>query len=302
MVVLVMYLMRLTVIGPILDRYGLGLQVDGAMFILLVLATLLITAAGYLINDYHDVKADRINHPDRVVVDIHIARRRVMQAHVFTNMAGAAIGIFLSIYFRLPWLALIFIFTPVFLWIYSARLKHLAVVGNLTVAVLTGLVPLLVVLFEYPLLVKSYPEFVTLVPGGFRIILFWTGSFAFFAFMTTLIREIVKDAEDLEGDTEAGSVTLPVSRGLQVTRKIIAILVLITMAVLAFFFASYLHDPASLAYAVTLLGIPLLALLLMNRTASTQQQFHRMSILLKMIMLFGLAYAPVAHFLIRMYL
>lgn len=301
MVTLTLFLMRLSVIEPILKAYELELQVSGTGFWLLVLSCVLITAAGYVINDYHDVRADRINHSQTVVIDTHISRRIAMIMHLAMNTLGALLGVFASIYYRIPWLIPVFVFVPFLLWGYSAFLKHMAVLGNLAVAVLSGLVPLMVVLFEYPLLNRYYPEFITLHPGGFRNILFWVGAFSFFAFMTTWIREIIKDLEDMKGDREIGSQTLPLLKGLAYTRVVTIAMSGITLGVLVFFFVRYLHDWISLVYGGVFLFLPFLILVWLILRAKEQKQFHFLSQWMKGIMLCGLAYAPIAHFLIKLY-
>ena len=301
MVVLTMYLMRWAVIKPLLESNGFQLRLGEGAFILLVLATVFITAAGYVINDYHDVRADRINKPDDVVVDYFITRRTAMGLHLVLNSVGAVMGIAASLFFNVPWLIPIFVFTPFFLWGYSVRLKHKAILGNLIVAVLTGMVPLMVVLFEYPLLSRYYKAFIDEFPHGFWILLFWVGTFAFFAFITTLIREILKDAEDLEGDRVVGSRTLPLLRGQVWTRRIVIALALATLGVLIYIFLSYLFDWISLVYFTLFLATPIILLIWKTHRARSKDDYHSLSRLTKVIMLFGLLYAPLAHFLIKLY-
>ncbi|MCD6333094.1 MAG: geranylgeranylglycerol-phosphate geranylgeranyltransferase [Bacteroidales bacterium] len=299
MVILTMYLMRFAIIKPILQIHDLDLQVGEFSFLLLVFSTILLTAAGYVINDYHDVRADRINHPDKVVIDNLVTRRSAMKIHVMLNTIGAITGIMVACIYRTPWLAAVFLLVPILLWGYSVYLKHLAVLGNVAVAVLSGMVPLLVVLFEYPLLVRHYPEFVTFFPGGFRNILFWVGMFSLFAFLTTLIRELIKDAEDVEGDREVGSHTLPVLKGMAVTRLTVIVLSLVTLAILFFFFFRYLNDWISLGYLLLFLFVPFLILIIKTLLAKEKREFHFLSQWIKWIMLLGLAYAPIACCLIK---
>lgn len=302
MVAATMYLMRWSVIKPLLGKYGIELQISELAFLGLVLSTVLITAAGYVINDYHDVRADYINKPKKVVVDIHISRRFALFLHWLLNFIGVLAGIVFSIIYHVPWMILIFAGVPLLLWYYSVRLKHLLLAGNLAVSLLTATVPLLVILFEYPLLARNYRFDPVFFPHGLMSILIWVGAFAFFAFMTNLIREIIKDAQDVQGDREMESHTLPITIGLSKTKGVIIALTVLTMLVLGFFFISYLNDWISLTYYVFALFLPMAFLILKTLKSADARDFNFLSQWIKLIMLLGLLYAPVVNWLIRNYL
>ncbi|MFH0760540.1 MAG: geranylgeranylglycerol-phosphate geranylgeranyltransferase [Bacteroidota bacterium] len=298
MVVATMYLMRWSVIRPILGLYQIELQVSEIAFLCLVLSTVLITAAGYVINDYHDVKADRINQPGRVVIDSQISRWTALLLHWLMNLAGVFLGGLFSIIYHVPWMILIFAGAPMLLWLYSIRLKHQLLVGNLAVSLLTGTVPLLVILFEYPLLARDFSNLPDFFPAGIHALLFWVGSFSFFAFITNLIREVIKDAEDVTGDKESGSKTLPISCGYRKTKIFIISLSLLTVLFLGYFFLVYLTDWISLVYFIVCLIFPFILLIWKTITAASPKDYHFLSQLSKIIMLLGLLYAPVAHYII----
>lgn len=301
MVAVTMYLMRWSVIKPLLGVYGINLQVSELAFLGLVLSTVLITAAGYVINDYHDVRADRINKPEKVVVDLHLSRRSVLLLHLLLNFAGVTAGAVFSLLYHVPWMIIVFTGAPLLLWYYSIRLKHVFLAGNLTVSLLTATVPMLVILFEYPLLARNFRYDPVFFPQGLEAILIWIGAFAFFAFMTNLIREIIKDAQDIEGDSEIDSRTLPISFGLKKTKGVIVILILLTALVLGFFFLTFLKDRISLTYYFLALLVPFIFLIYKTLRSSVARDFEFMSHWIKFIMLLGLLYAPVVHWLIRNY-
>ncbi|MFA5814362.1 MAG: geranylgeranylglycerol-phosphate geranylgeranyltransferase [Bacteroidales bacterium] len=302
MVAATMYLMRWSVIKPLLGVYGIDLQISEPAFLGLVLSTVLITAAGYVINDYHDVRADQINKPKKVVVDIHVSRRLALFLHWLLNFIGVSAGVTFSIIYHVPWMILIFTGAPLLLWYYSVRLKHMLLAGNLAVSLLTATVPLLVILFEYPLLARNYRFDPVFFPHGLIAILIWVGAFAFFAFMTNLIREIIKDAQDIEGDRELDSQTLPISCGLKKTKGVIIVITVFTALVLGFFFLTYLKDWISLAYYILALLLPFAFLIIRTLKSSDTRDFNFLSQWVKLIMLLGLLYAPVAHWIIRNYL
>jgi 4-hydroxybenzoate polyprenyltransferase len=302
MVMATMYLMRWSIIKPLLGVYSIDLQVSEIAFLGLVLSTVLITAAGYVINDYHDVRADQINKPNKLVVDIHISRRSALLLHALLNFIGVSAGVVFSLLYRLPWMILVFTGAPLLLWYYSIRLKHVLLAGNLAVSLLTATVPLLVILFEYPLLARNYCFDHVFFPHGLMAIFIWVGAFAFFAFMTNLIREIIKDAQDIQGDSERESHTLPISFGLKQTKRVIVGLSSFTVMVLGFFFLTYLKDWISLAYYVLALFLPFAFLIIRTLKSNDTRDFNFLGQWAKVIMLLGLLYAPVARWLILNFL
>lgn len=296
-VVLTMYLMRWSIVRPILDLIGFDPAMPEWSFALLVVSTAVITAAGNVINDFHDIKADRVNNPERVVIDRYISRRQAILGHIVLNFIGVVLGVFISLYHWIPWLSLIFIGVPIFLWLYSLSFKHQPFVGNLIVSVLAATVPLLVILFEYPLLLETNAEIVSADSGIFRPLIYWIGMFAVFAFLTNLIRELVKDGEDVDGDTEIGSRTLAIVLGLKKLKYLVFSLSLTTLVFLSYIFLSFLRDQLSILYFSVCLAIPFLYLLWAIVRVKEPADWGRISFTAKLIMLLGLVYAPVAFLL-----
>ncbi len=302
MVVLTMYLMRWSVIRPILDLLGFDPEMPEWSFALLVLSTLFITAAGNVINDFHDVKADRVNHPERVVIDRFISRRQAILTHFTFNIIGVVLGIMIAFYHNIEWLSLIFLVVPGLLWLYSLTLKNTPLIGNLAVSLLTGTVPLLVLLFEYPLLNQAHQDILKNEPGLFTPILYWIAAFALFAFLTNLIRELVKDAQDIPGDLEAGSQTLAIRIGIQSLKWVVAIITIITLIILAYLFFYHLTDWISLVYFVFFLVLPFILVFYKLLRAKEPGDFKPISLLIKLIMFFGILYAPIAYYIMHSFI
>ena len=178
-----------------------------------------------------------------------------------------ALGIYLSFYIKVPGLSLIFLFASGLLWFYSTNYKRQFLVGNLMVSLLTASVPLLVVLFEIPLLNRAYGEIMIRHQASFNYIFNWIAGFAFFAFLTTLIREIIKDSEDFEGDSAYGMATLPIIIGTKYTRIVLISLVTILIAALIWvllkfiFFSGRGWDYLSGGYFLLLLIVPSIVLI-----------------------------------------
>ena len=289
---------------PLLPSDQFSLQFGELQFALLVLSTLLIAAAGYIINDYFDTQTDLINKPGRVVVGIRIGRRVAMILHAVLNGFGVGLGVYLSFYIRLPALSLVFIFATGLLWFYSTSYKRQFLVGNLSVAFLTGLVPMMVVLFEIPLLNREYGTVMLQHNLNFNYMVAWVGGFSFFAFLTTLIREVIKDTEDFEGDRAYGMKTLPIVLGIFWTRVIVLALVAFAVYMLVYLMMRHIlfsvepADLISLGYFTLLLILPLLILAARVITARKKEHYHTASILVKGIMLSGILYSVVVFYLV----
>lgn len=165
--------------------------------LLLIVSTLFIASAGYIINDYYDIKIDYVNKPNRVVIGKHIKRRQVIIIHSTFNFIGILVGAFVS-----WWILGINIIAAFLLWLYSNHLKRMPLWGNLTVSFLTGL-SVFIIYFLY----FSHVELIAM--------------YAIFAFFISLIREIIKDMEDIEGDEKFGCRTLPIAIGPTATKRLI---------------------------------------------------------------------------------
>jgi len=297
------YAMRYLIMEPLLPSSTFELQFGDFQFALLVFSTMLIAAGGYIINDYFDTQADLINKPKRVVVGVSIHRRQAMILHAIMNIMGVGIGIYLAFYIKLPTLSMVFLIATGLLWFYSTNYKRQFLVGNLAVSFLTGLVPLMVILFEIPLLNREYGELMLRSSASFGYLIAWVGAFSFFAFITTLIREVIKDAEDFEGDRAYGMKTVPIVLGSKWTKVSLVLMILGTLAVLVYLLLKYIVfsveplDYISLIYFALLLALPLLALTLQVLLAGDKRAYRRASFLIKLVMLAGILYSVVVFYL-----
>jgi len=297
MIAFTMYAMRFLIVRPQLLLYGMDLQFGEAHFALLVVSVLFITAAGYVINDYFDAPVDMINRPSRVMLSRLIPRRMAIVVHLTLSIIGVAAGIYLSFAIRLSFLSMIFLLVPGILWFYSTTYKRQFLLGNLIVAFLTALVPLMVILFEVPLLIREYGREMVRNQIDFHTLTAWVGGYALFAFLFTLIREIVKDMEDFEGDRAYGRNTLPVVLGLKTTRYVVLALTGVAVVFIAAVLVLYLTDLMTLLYTVLLVMAPLAFAVFRLLRASTAEQYHQVSSWLKGIMLAGVGYSFLAWYI-----
>lgn len=304
-VALTQYLMRFAIIRPILGINGFELQFGEFHFFLLVFTTLLLTAAGYVINDYFDTRTDMLNRPETVVVGRKISRRSAIILHWVLNFSGILTGFYLGFYAGVPLLGLLFVFVAVLLWFYSTDYNRKFLVGNVIIAFLTAMVPVLVVLFEVPMLHNEYGDIMRLNQASFSYIVAWVGSFGFFAFLTTLIRELIKDIEDYEGDETQGRKSVPIILGISYTKLIIGGLIIMTLVSLAYLYKAYLMigfygktDYLSLLYFIILLFIPFCYLFYKVMKAVKKEEYRTAHLLTKLIMLSGLMYSLLVRYII----
>jgi 4-hydroxybenzoate polyprenyltransferase len=205
-------------------------------------------------------------------------------------------------------MSFIFFLTAGLLWFYSTNYKRQFLVGNITVAFLTAMVPLIVVLFEIPMLNKEYGTIMLQYNSSFNYIFIWVAGFSIFAFLTTLIREIIKDTEDFEGDAAYGMKTLPIVAGIPLTKAILAVLITGTVFLLVFILVKFIMfsaaqtDYISLTYFAAFLVIPFIILLTLILIARDKADYHRASVLIKLIMLFGVMYSAVVYYLIKIWI
>jgi 4-hydroxybenzoate polyprenyltransferase len=241
-------------------RTGLPVLQDYRLY-LLVLSTVMITAAGYMINDYYDVKIDYVNRPHEVVVGKGIKRRMVIFLHTILNFSAIGLGYLVS-----PRIAVVNFIAAFLLWFYSNRLKREPFIGNLTVAFLTGLSIYLVAYFyqKSELLVLTY---------------------AIFAFFLNLIREIIKDIEDRPGDRKHGCRTLPIVIGFRKTKQVIFLIAFaFVCSILIVTFK--INNPVLFVY-FGVLGIVFMWFMRKIYLADRKNHFRQLSTIAKILMLVG---------------
>jgi len=228
-ILLTQILLRYSVIAPFLQSDAANLQFSTPGFILLVLATILIAAAGYIINDFFDQEIDRINKPEKMIIGTHISSRRAKTLYRVLNTVAILLGFIASYTSGSFSLGLIFPLIAAMLWIYSARHKRRFFSGNLVVSFLSAMVVLIVWLFEYTAIINSGQD----ISGHVKTIGVVVWFYAAFAFLVSMVREIVKDIEDVKGDAEAACKTLPLKAGIQFAKIVAIAITIITMLLLA---------------------------------------------------------------------
>jgi len=251
---------------------------------LVMLSSVLIAAAGYIINDYFDLNIDRINKPDKLVVETVIKRRWTIIWHLLLSFIGIAIGFYIDWKTGVRLLGIANTVCVVLLFVYSISLKKKLLSGNVLISLLTAWTVLVITWCEANHLSRIEPGF-----DAGRIIKL---SFVYggFAFIISLIREVVKDMEDMEGDRRYGCRTMPIVWGLNVSKTFTAVWLVVLIAAIAIIQAYVLRLGwwASIIYSVALVIIPLGWILKELFNARTPKAFHHLSSLIKLVMLSGI--------------
>ena len=300
LIALVQYMIRYCLIGAMVGFSGMELQISHFDFFLLSLSTVMLAAAGYIINDYFDTKIDTVNKPDEVIVGRKIKRRVAMGAHLIISFIAIAIGYYLARKVGMYKLVFIHVLSAGFLWFYSTDFKKQLLLGNLVVATLAAMVPLIVGLYEIPLLIREYRDLLLERSTNFNFIFYFVLAYAGFSFLTTMVREIIKDMEDYTGDKEFGRNTVPIAFGMKTASYIVIALILIMMGLLAFPMMKQWTsgDKISFVYFLAFLQIPLLVLIRKMIKAQSSIDFSSASSWSKIIMVLGICYTLVFYFLI----
>lgn len=296
-IMLIMYIVRYFLIVP-------GMRVcndfpffSDMLFHLLVVATVLIAAAGYAINDYYDQLIDGVNSPKKQIVGVSIRPRVAYLLFWSLSVMGSLIGIYIS--FRVGFINLgaIFIIVSFILYYYSLKYKRLLLWGNIAIAFLSSIVILLPWLFEFFTLIGRPNAFIDHVVC-LNLIRKITMLFVGFSFVMTLIREWIKDLEDQVGDEQGGRVTLPIRFGVKKTKLIINATIILFVAALAVIEWKLMSQKLNYVayYSIVMISLPLLYLVAKIAKAKTASDFHFLSTISKIIMLFGILLLVVSYF------
>jgi len=265
---------------------GSRLSLTADAFGLLLAASLCIAAGGYVINDYFDLNIDRVNRPERLVIERVIPRRHAIAWHLLLSAAGIACSVWLSAASGSPIIAVLNTVAVVILWLYSTTFKRQLLAGNIVISALTAWVVLVMYVAEaapgWPAYSRRQALYLTSI---YKPAVVYAG----FAFILTVVREAVKDMEDREGDLRHGRRTMAVTWGFRATKIYTAIwLVVLLMGVGAFsaYFAILGQWLMPLCMAVGVL-LPVGAVLKGLRSASAPGRFGTFSTWLKWAMLGG---------------
>jgi len=271
-------------------RYGfliwqkIPLALNDFQYILLILSTVLIAAAGYVINNIFDQGTDGENKPNHVIVGKNISETKAYNIYVGLNISGVAIGFYLANVIEKPGFAAIFIFIAATLYLYATSFKQMLIVGNVIVASLLAVSVLIVPIFDmFPMVYDGNREVMATV---FSVI----SDYAIIAFILNFIREMVKDLEDVDGDYNQGMNTLPIALGRKRTSKLIFGLSIVPVLLILYYTNRYFFANNLLLitiYVLLFVAAPLIYFTVKMWDAKSVNDYKHLSLVLKLVILFG---------------
>ena len=278
MVLLTMILTKYALINSFISDPSLT-SID---FIILSLSILFITAGGYIINDLYDIEADTINKPLKVYISKSISKKNAWVIYFLSSTLGVTLGIYLSIIKNIDFLSFYFIGTTLLLFLYSVLLKKLVFIGNLCISLLVALPIYLLYKFDSNnITISNILQYFLL-----SIAIFY---YMFFAFLTTMIREIIKDIEDINGDYIVKLKTLPILIGKTRARNISIFLSLVLLLFLFLVSSNYfISNKYFLGIIMLMLSTVVVYFIFKSWIATTKKQFQYLSNLMKLIMFIGI--------------
>jgi 4-hydroxybenzoate polyprenyltransferase len=259
------------------------------LFVLLALASIFIAAAGYIINDYFDLNIDKVNKPGDIIVERLIKRRWAIIWHLILSALGLLLSIYVSYAIGNWLLALMNLLSIILLWFYSTSFKRKLLIGNVLISLLTAWVVLVLYFCEirfYFVFNRQTEEYRKYIKLLFKVAVLYGG----FAFIISIIREVIKDLEDIQGDERYGCRTMPIVWGVPASKVFIATWLVVILAALTIvqFYAIQMHWWWAAAYCLVFIMVPLLFVFRDLRKASGPKDYHQMSSRVKMIMLTGI--------------
>jgi 4-hydroxybenzoate polyprenyltransferase len=290
---LLLALMQLVFRYGFLKQQDIWLSLSDFQYALLVLATVLLAAGGYVINDIFDQDTDTDNKPNKVIVGKSISEGNAYYIYAGLTLAGVAVGMYLSNVIQKPGFISIFIFIAALLYFYATTLKQMLLLGNIVVAALLGFSVLIIGFFDlFPTTYEGNADKMALL---FSIL----KDYAVFAFILNFIREIVKDLEDFGGDYKQGMRTLPIVLGVAKTSKVAVGLLFVPLLILCYYLNTNILE--NNLYIATIYGLifiiaPLLLCIIQMFSAKTKKEFHQVSTFLKWIIFFGILSIVVINF------
>lgn len=258
-IVLAQYLASLYIFAP---DYAIHEVLFDPQLFFIVLASTLSIASGYIINNFYDAEKDLINRPQKTILENYVSQKTKLSAYFILNFLAVILSSAVS--FRAVLFFSVFIF---FLWLYSHKLKKIPLVGNITAATL-AIIPFFGIFIYYK---------------NFDLIIF---VHATYLFLILLMRELVKDLENLRGDFAQNYKTIPVVYGNKITKIVITIVFLLTL-IPTFILLSEKMEIGYMYYFFLLSFILLIVFLISLWNSKSKLHYTLLHNLLRLIILLG---------------
>ncbi|HEY8658221.1 MAG TPA: geranylgeranylglycerol-phosphate geranylgeranyltransferase [Hanamia sp.] len=285
-IVLTQMLFRYFILPFVYQRNHPGyenIKLSQNLFFLLIIASVCIAAAGYIINDYFDVNIDQVNKSSKVIIGAYIKRRYAILFHALLSITGLLLSMYIGYKIQNIYIPVFNFSSIVVLWFYSTTFKKKLLIGNILISLLTAWVILVLTVAEYRFRIS--PQDIV-----WQRLLKVSFVYAGFAFIISLVREVIKDMEDIEGDLKYKCKTMPIVWGLPVSKVFTGVWIVVLTGLIAALQIYVLQFGwwYSALYSLLTIMIPLVWVLRKLYEANTPQQFHTLSKMVKMIMLAGI--------------
>jgi len=285
-IVLTQMLFRYFILPFVYERNHPGyenIKLSQNLFFLLIIASVCIAAAGYIINDYFDVNIDQVNKSSKVIIGAYIKRRYAILFHALLSITGLLLSMYIGYKIQNIYIPVFNFISIVMLWFYSTTFKKKLLIGNILISLLTAWVILVLTVAEYRFRIS--PQDIV-----WQRLLKVSFVYAGFAFIISLVREVIKDMEDIEGDLKYECKTMPIVWGLPVSKVFTGVWIIVLTGLIAALQIYVLQFGwwYSALYSLLTIMIPLIWVLRKLYEANTPQQFHKLSKMVKMIMLAGI--------------
>jgi 4-hydroxybenzoate polyprenyltransferase len=261
------------------NKFNVTLSLDNFHFSLLVISTVLIALGGYIINDLNDIKADKINKPPKVFVGRLLTKQKADYLFLIFNFIGLLLGYYISYSIDKISFFAIYIIASLLSYLYSIKLKKMLLIKNLIVSFLVFLSIFIVALYDIVPATNAYNN-----QGQLEVfnLLF---KISIFAFLLTLLREMIKDIEDIEGDKKAGIKSLPIVFSINKTKIIIYAITILTLVSIDYFAINlYIFNAIASLYLLIVVSLPLIYFMVKLYMSKSKREFNKLSKLLKLFM------------------
>lgn len=287
-VAITMYITRYVLLTDVLEKQGEArLVLSGIHFSALVLSALLITAAGNVINDYFDQKVDKINKPEKVIVGKTVNRKMAILIHQGLNVLALGLVLWVGISSSYVELTIVPLLIMFLLWWYSPVFKKRPLIGNAVVAFCTAVVPVFAVITDLHLLKAEMTTFFWKGMSLYTYAWLWVFGVALFAFVLTMIREAVKDAQDEPGDRAGNYQTIPILWGIQRTKRYVTGWMILFL-VMSGWCLTRMDIQSDMLWLIACLIVPMLLAMYFVNVAKSPRDFGKVSRWIKVVMLGGL--------------
>ncbi|MFC2176169.1 geranylgeranylglycerol-phosphate geranylgeranyltransferase [Bacteroidota bacterium] len=279
----ILVLAKTQLVDPISELSEINSCLSQLHWWLMGLATVFIAASGNVVNDIFDQSIDQHNRPNKVIVGNQISEEKAWNIYYALAALGVGIGVYLCYILGNVSNALLFMLTTGGLYFYSYSYKRQFLIGNLVVAVLAGLVPFLPIYFQS---MCGTEEWIHL-PWAPMLV-----AYACFAFLTTLIREIIKDMEDVQGDSKQHCNTIPIVLGTGGAKLVVLFLIVVLIGAVGWLQSAWIAQRDTITFFYFMLGVQLPAAVIAIQVikAKEVQQFRLASTISKVLMLVGILY------------